>query len=207
MYEDRFSKYARSGHEESRLLTRTRASESNNTNGVTAMCSIVLMIGMAVMGIIALATGKIKFSNKLVVKGLPAYLVAAVLLLPFPVAFMVGVLIGLLHATNQPNVPFQPPAWLAFLELGITGLFALIAVLIAALTAKPEKKKKRFVEDDYDDDDDRLRRRRDNEDDDDQPRRRRNDDDDDDQENTRRTRSDDQGITKRRNRYDRDRDD
>jgi hypothetical protein len=62
-------------------------------------------IGMLVVGLIALCTGKLTLSKKRVVTGGWARGIGVVLLMPLPLAFLAGVAIGFLRATGGLTMP------------------------------------------------------------------------------------------------------
>jgi hypothetical protein len=76
-------------------------------------------IGMLVMGIIALVTGKLTLSKKKVVYGTPAKLLAIPLLLPIPLAIFLGLVVGVIMGLQGINPTAPSHRWVfALLELG-----------------------------------------------------------------------------------------
>lgn len=153
------------------------------------MLLIGLGIGLMVAGIIALATGRMKFTKTRAVQGVPARLLGAALLAPLPVGFLAAMIYTM--ANIDPNQPEQAKEWARQNDGAITAVMAgtmiglaVLIIIIAAFLAKPiEPERKRYRRGDYDDfedEGDRPRRRRDETDDDrdDLPRRRRADEDD-----------------------------
>jgi hypothetical protein len=138
------------------------------------VCEIALFIGMAVLGIYSLATGKVKLTRSKVVSGWPARLIGVILLLPFPLTLLVGVAIGAylvsqggVGAGARPeDIQARMPPWVPFIGIGMAVLCVIVCVIIGAATGAPPKKERR---DDYDD-------RRDRRDDYDDRRDRRDDD-------------------------------
>src|SRR5215212_5076890 len=57
------------------------------------MCDI-LALGMLIFGIITLITGKFQVTRKKTVYGAPARIVGAIMLLPLPLAIVLGVTLG-----------------------------------------------------------------------------------------------------------------
>jgi hypothetical protein len=164
------------------------------------MLLIGLGIGLMVAGIIALATGRMKFSKNRAVQGVPARLLGVALLAPLPAGFLAAMIYTMAHI--DPNKPDQAQEWGRQHDGAITAVMAgtmiglaVLIIVIAAFLAKPIKpQRKRKRRNDYDDvEDDRPRRRRDQtaDDEDDRPRRRRPAADvDDDEDRPRRKRDD-----------------
>ena len=78
-----------------------------------------LEIGLIVVGLIALVTGKVKLGKNRVATGIPARIAGAFFLLPFPVAFAIGFAIGLSQASQGKRVDTED--WkltLSLIELG-----------------------------------------------------------------------------------------
>jgi hypothetical protein len=99
----------------------------------------VAEIGMLVWGIITLVKGKFKLSSRKVAVGGPAYFIGVLLILPLPVAFVIGFAIGAAQAAGGGDVNLQDPGQVlmyAGIELAVVlGLF-LLALLVYAATAK-----------------------------------------------------------------------
>lgn len=165
-------------------------------------------IGLFVMGIIALATGKMKFSASKVVEGTPARLLGALAVGTLPLVFGLGFLYGFVIGFQNPNG--VPPQQLdriktnaTIMEVGVVGLVCVLLFGIGFSIAGPseedrrqrrrrrrEREEEEEEADEYDDAP-RARRRRDDDDDDDEPPRRRprrDRDDDDDYDRPRRRR-------------------
>jgi hypothetical protein len=146
---------------------------------------MICMIIFAVFGIIALIKGEFYLTRDRVVRAVPARIIGVILLLPFPLAFMVGAALGLFIELRGGNVNVNDKGFMgtaAVLELMIMGGCLLAAILIAALNAKPvRRKRRRRREDDEDEEEDRPRRRTRYEDEEDEPppRRPRADNDED----------------------------
>jgi hypothetical protein len=99
------------------------------------MLLLIVMIIMLVMGIYALATGKIKLSPRRVVEGLPARVIGAVLCLPLPLHFGISFLVALAIASQQRGGAPELPIWTSFVGIGLMILCGLAAVIIGAVTA------------------------------------------------------------------------
>ncbi len=152
------------------------------------MC--IVEIACLVFGIIILAKGKVSLSAKKEVRGGPAYIIGLLLLAVFPLAVVIGLVVGLQKA--KQGGPMQFDLSLVLIDVGVVVGCALPALLIALATAKPKRRKRRRSreEEDYDDYDDRHddyddvrpRKRRDELEDEEEerqrPRRRNRDDDD-----------------------------
>src|SRR5262245_22776967 len=92
-----------------------------------------LEIGMIVWGLVALFRGEFQLNPTRVVKGVAARLIGLLLLLPLPVSFAIGFLIGLSVASEGRR--FDPAAWrltLVAVEAAVT-LGCLAVALLAGL--------------------------------------------------------------------------
>ncbi len=137
------------------------------------MLAIILWIVMFVLGIVTLVTGTINVSRKKVARGAPARIAGVILLLPFPLSLILGIVVGLAMGASG-NVP-QGGSLLALgvaLELGPIILCFIGAMLVAGLNAvpkdEPARRRRPDDEGDYEDEDagrayrkpdDRIRRR------------------------------------------------
>jgi hypothetical protein len=159
-----------------------------------------LGIGLIIAGIVALVTGRMKFSKNRAVQGVPARLLGVALLTPLPLGFLAAMIYTMAHI--DPNKPDQAQQWAQQHDGAITAVMAgtmiglaVLIIVIAAFLAKPikpAKRRKRRDRDDDFEDDDRPRRRRDELEDDDRPRRRRPAaEDEEDEDRPRRRRRDD----------------
>jgi hypothetical protein len=102
------------------------------------MCEIVVLIGMLVMGIYTLVTGKIKLSARKIVEGGMARLIGLILMVPLPLTLGIGLILGIAAAAQNPQNPqAHIPAWAAFIGIGSAAICAITAILIAVATAKP----------------------------------------------------------------------
>jgi hypothetical protein len=100
----------------------------------------MLQIVMAIVGIVVLWTGKLKLSANKVVEGTPARLLGAMLLMPFPLAFAIGLGIGAYVTIQGGNVEeLQMPMMLG--EMGIVVLTAIVVFGIASAIGKPPGEK------------------------------------------------------------------
>jgi stringent starvation protein B len=134
------------------------------------MLSIILMIVFAVLGVAAVATGKLKISNKKVVTGVAARLLGLVLLTPLPIIAAISAVYVISAAPADPE-KFADDNRLAFAGIEI-GTLIVVALIVfgtgAAIGRPPEKVRKREDEEDHEGDDRPRRRKRRDEDDDDE---------------------------------------
>jgi hypothetical protein len=146
---------------------------------------------MFVFGIIALVKGSFNLTRSRVVQKVPARVIGAILLLPFPAFVLIPIVVGIVKGaevaakgkefTFQDAMNVQGPILIANAVIVAVCLLAALGIAIAtARPAKPKKRRERDEEDRDEDYEDRPRPRDRDDEDDDQPRRRRRDDDDDD---------------------------
>ncbi len=103
-----------------------------------------LEIGMLIFGIIALVTGKIKFSPKRIATGAAARIAGVMLILPMPLALAAGAFIGLLQASQgKPLNLDQLKFKVAIVEIGIVVACPLLAIIIGAIAARPPEARDR----------------------------------------------------------------
>lgn len=170
-------------------------------------------IALLVMGIMAVANGKMKFTKNKVVEGLPARLLGVLAILTLPTVFMIGFIVGFMQAFQNPNGDPQEfirkhAATIAIIEACIVGGVTIFIVGVGLIIGgpptdeRPRRRRRRDEEDDYDDDeyDDRPSRR---------PRRGEEDefDDEEDERPSRRNRRDDDEYDDRPRRKNRREDD
>ena len=128
------------------------------------MCTLVMAIAMLVFGIIALVRGQFTLTRNKVVTGVPARIIGFILLLPLPLMLASGLLIGIVFGIQGKQPRMQDIQGTAvLLEIGIILGRMLIAVVIAAVTARPPKRRR--MPDDLDEDYDRRFREEDRRDD------------------------------------------
>jgi hypothetical protein len=96
----------------------------------------MLQIAMAIFGIIVLCTGKLKLSANKVVVGTPARLLGLMLLAPLPVAFGIGICVGIYVASTGGNLD-DVQMQMIFVDVGLVVLTALAVFAIANAIAKP----------------------------------------------------------------------
>jgi hypothetical protein len=103
------------------------------------MCSLALYIAMFVFGIVVLVTGKVNVTGTKVARGAPARIAGVILLLPFPLSLMVGILIGVIMGASG-KIPDQQSLLTigAIVEFGIIFLCFAAAMLVAGLSAVPK---------------------------------------------------------------------
>jgi uncharacterized transporter YbjL len=92
-----------------------------------------LEIAMLVWGIIIMVTGKMKVSANREVRGMAARGLAVFLILPFPLAFGLGVLIGLLAPDMIQNNRLALSGIEAVIVLGC----AAVAIVVGIVIGKP----------------------------------------------------------------------
>jgi hypothetical protein len=105
------------------------------------MCCILIDIAMLVFGIITLVRGRFLLTRAKEVRGWPARLIGVVLLLPFPLAFLAGIVLGAIFVVQGQDVQGKD------LELVTRGVGRAIVVLcfltaigIAVAYAQPVRK-------------------------------------------------------------------
>lgn len=141
-----------------------------------------LEIGLAIMGILALIRGRMQLSKTKIVTGIPARLLGAMALTPFPIALVV-ILIYTMISVDNPANPVNVEKWvnehqtnISLIEAGIAIGMALLIIVIAACIAKPvteeDRQPRKKPVGDYDDYEERPRRTSRDDDYEDQPRRR-----------------------------------
>ena len=105
------------------------------------MLLLVLEIAMLVYGIIAVSTGRFSLSAQKEARGVPARIAGVLLILPLPVAFLVGFMVGAAMAAQGRAFDIQHiPPWITFMELGIFAVFAISAFVVAGVNAQPVQK-------------------------------------------------------------------
>lgn len=127
------------------------------------MCSIVLFIGLFILGIVTLVRGRFDFSPTKVAEGAPAYVAGVILLLPFPLAIGTVVIIGILMAARGRLPMPEDQLWLGFVEIGVSLACLGAALLICYLNAGnpyDRRRSRRGRDWDEEEDDYRSRRRR-----------------------------------------------
>jgi hypothetical protein len=146
------------------------------------------MIGLAIFvcGIVILVRGRIPYGGTKEVRGPLAYVVASLLLLPFPIFFTYGFMVGFNAEANGKQLDAEKLAKdVGMVELSVYLIVGLVSWGIVAASAQPVRRKGRRCDDDLDDDydddrsDGRWRRRLDDGDDERRPRRLYHDEDQD----------------------------
>jgi hypothetical protein len=112
------------------------------------MCC-VLEIAMLIWGIVALATGKFMVTRNKVVYGPMARVIGAILMLPLPVSFFIGILIGVGFAAQGKKFDMAKAQVFSPIELGIVVLCFAAAMAIALATGKPVRKKRIPQDEEY----------------------------------------------------------
>ena len=106
------------------------------------MCSLILEIGMLVMGILALVRGKVSLTRNRIVTGTPARTIGVILILPLPLALASGFVLGIILVAQAGGAPPQQADLVKYalpLELGIVLLCFVVALIIALINARPAK--------------------------------------------------------------------
>lgn len=98
------------------------------------MCLLIAEIVMLVGGLYALIAGKVRLTNKMYLEGWRARVAGLFLMAPLPLAFLAGLLIGLLIATGGLPASAESAAGIVELLLVFGGL---LGAVIFALATKP----------------------------------------------------------------------
>lgn len=107
-------------------------------------------IGMLVFGIITLVKGTFQFSRARVVRGGPAYAIGVILVLPLPLAFGIGAVIGAMIAARTGRAPTAqdlPAFGMIDVVLVLTALLA--SVIIALTSAQPVARREESLDASY----------------------------------------------------------
>jgi protein-S-isoprenylcysteine O-methyltransferase Ste14 len=115
------------------------------------MVTLILYVAMFVAGIVALVTGKFNVTGTKVARGAPARIAGIILLLPFPLSLMIGILVGIVMASSG-KLPDQSTLLTvgAIVEFGVIAVCFTAALLIAGMNAVPKDELRRpnpFAED------------------------------------------------------------
>lgn len=109
------------------------------------MCCIA-EIAMLIFGIVTLVRGEFALSRTSVVSPPAAYFVGVLLTAPLPVAFSIGIIVGIVGAANgNPNVAADYRTEIAVMEAGIMAFFLVTAFIVAFLNAGPRRPKDTFL--------------------------------------------------------------
>jgi hypothetical protein len=98
-----------------------------------------LEIAMLIGGLVALVTGKLKLSQRMVTEGVAARLAGAVFLLPLPMAFTIGMVIGFMQATQGKPMDGSFNWTLVLMEAGIVVGCLVVGLVIAFVGGKAPK--------------------------------------------------------------------
>jgi hypothetical protein len=103
------------------------------------MCEIIILI----FGIITLIRGHFLLTRVKEVRGWPARIIGVLLILPFPLSFLVGLVLGATFVAMRKDIGEArlEPA-IRFIELGIVALCFFSAIGVALFFAQPVRKKK-----------------------------------------------------------------
>jgi hypothetical protein len=135
------------------------------------MC-LILEISMLIFGIVTLITGKFSLSRTKVIQGGVARIVGGIMVLPLPLAFGAGVIIGVAMGASGKAPDIDKIRLVAtIMEASIVVICFVVAMIIAAVNAGPPPKPRRprRGRDEYEEDYDREEADR-TEDDEDRPR-------------------------------------
>lgn len=97
---------------------------------------LVAEIGMLVLGIITVATGKLSTSAGKECRGVPARIAGVLLILPLPISLLIGLMIAVI-LTSQGRHFDERAAWPTLVELGVFLVFVITAFVIAGMNAQP----------------------------------------------------------------------
>jgi hypothetical protein len=95
----------------------------------------MLQIALGIYGIVILCTGRIKLSADKVVEGTAARLLALILIAPFPLAFVVGMVVGVMAAAEGKNLD-EIQGSLMLVDVALTIGAAALTFGIAHLIAR-----------------------------------------------------------------------
>lgn len=88
-----------------------------------------LEIGLLIWGIVTLIKGRLTVSKNKVVTGGRARLIGVIMLLPLPLAFIMGAIIGVTKAANNQSADMTDPVLIGVEAAIVLGLGALAIVL------------------------------------------------------------------------------
>jgi hypothetical protein len=105
---------------------------------VSMICALEIVLLIA--GIVLLVRGRFQLSRRRFVEGLAARLTGVLLILPLPLAFVVGFIIGLAGATSDTRFHEKNFALtLSLVELGLVLLCCVLAMAMALLLSQPNE--------------------------------------------------------------------
>lgn len=103
---------------------------------------LLLEIGLIVWGIIILVKGQVALSPNRVVRGAAARIVGVFLLLPLPLAFATGIVMGFMMVAQGKRLEVEELRATGFVvEVSILLGCIFVALLIACFTSTPRKRK------------------------------------------------------------------
>ncbi len=97
-------------------------------------------IGLVLWGLTILITGRVTFTKTRIVEGRAARLIGVVLMLPAPLAFGLGVLIGLIYQLEGKRIPDDLPIGFILVEFVLVLVCLLTALGIFLANAKEQGK-------------------------------------------------------------------
>ncbi len=100
------------------------------------MCLLIAEIIMLIGGLVGLITGKIRLSKNMELQGWRARVAGLILALPLPLAFGVGLVLGVLVGAGV--LPSSTTGLASLIELPIV-LACLVAAVIFAWATKPQE--------------------------------------------------------------------
>jgi hypothetical protein len=100
------------------------------------MCLLMAEILMLIGGLYALIAGRIKLSNAISLEGWQARIAGIILMVPLPLAFLTGALIGVL--INTGALPPDVLGYASIIDILLV-VGALAAALIYALIVQPKE--------------------------------------------------------------------
>jgi hypothetical protein len=114
------------------------------------MLCLIAQIATFIFGLVVTITGKMSWSRTRITRGAPARVAGVLLMMPLPVSFLIGILVGLALVAQGRMVvgPDDVPRWLLFMEPAIYGIFVIAALWVAGANAREEGQT--WVPDQYD---------------------------------------------------------
>jgi hypothetical protein len=98
---------------------------------------LLLEIAMCIYGLVALITGKCRITRRLGASGAAARIAGLLMLLPLPISFALGLIVGMsMAARGQRELTPADAAFYRYLEIGIT-VVCLILSTVICLTGEP----------------------------------------------------------------------
>ena len=129
-----------------------------------------LEVGSLIIGIIMLATGKVKLTRNQVRRGPAVRVAGAILIMPLPLAFAIGFGYGFFLGMHGRQFTQDQKLTMSLMEAAVTLICVILACIItfACTDARPVRRKRYDDDMDWDDEPPRRRRSRRHEDGDDE---------------------------------------